>query len=205
MFDAEFLKTIGPLSSNPELPLQLWKELKSFYTREYRYYHNIQHLDHLLTELLAVKDEIEDWPVLMLSVAYHDSIYNTLKQDNEEKSAKYALDKIGQLLLSQERIRKCKEQILATKSHQFSENSDTIFFIDADLSILGADPDIYHRYTEAIRKEYNFYPDFLYKPGRKKVLRHFLDMKRIYKSNQFFEKYEDAARRNMEAELLFIS
>lgn len=205
MFDAEFLKTIGPLSSNPELPLQLWKELKSFYTREDRYYHNINHLDHLLTELLAVKDEIEDWPVLMLSVAYHDAIYNTLKQDNEEKSAKYALDKIGQLHLSQEQILNCKEQILATKSHQFSGNNDSNFFIDADLSILGAAPGIYHKYTEAIRKEYNFYPDFLYKPGRKKVLRHFLDMKRIYKTDLFFEKYEDAARQNMEAELLVIS
>jgi predicted metal-dependent HD superfamily phosphohydrolase len=205
MFDAEFLKTIGPLSSNPELPLQLWKELKSFYSREDRHYHNINHLDHLLTELLAVKDEIEDWPVLMLSVAYHDSIYNTLKQDNEEKSAKYALDKIGQLHLSQEQVLVCKEQILATKSHQLSENNDTNFFIDADLSILGAPFDIYHKYTDAIRKEYNFYPDFLYKPGRKKVLRHFLDMKKIYKTDIFLEKYEEAARRNMEAELSVIS
>ncbi len=205
MFEAEFLRTINPLSSDPDLPMQLWKELKSFYTRGDRHYHNLNHLDHLLSELAAVKSEIEDWPVLMLSIAYHDAIYNTLKQDNEEKSAKYALEKIGQLHLSEEQILSCKEQILSTRSHHLSTNSDTNFFIDADLSILGAPSGIYHYYSEAIRKEYNFYPDFLYKPGRQKVLKHFLGLPRIFKTADFSEKYEDSARQNMEAELLMIS
>ena len=205
MFETEFLQTIRPLSSDPDLPLQLWKELKSFYTRADRYYHNINHLDHLLNELTDVKDKISDWPVLILSIGYHDAIYNTLKQDNEEKSAKYALDKIARLHLSGEQIMSCKEQILATKGHQLNTNSDVNYFIDADLSILGAPAGIYKDYTEAIRKEYSFYPDFLYKPGRQKVLKHFLVMPRIFKTAEFFEKYEESARQNMEAELLVIS
>jgi predicted metal-dependent HD superfamily phosphohydrolase len=40
--------------------------------------------------------------------------------------------------------------------------------LDADLSILGKDLDTYLAYTKMIRKEYSIYPDFLYKPGRKK-------------------------------------
>ena len=201
MFEEEFLKTLSQLSSDVALPLQLWKELKSYYCRADRYYHNLTHLDHLHQELLPVKDLVDDWQVLVLSVAYHDSIYNTIKQDNEEKSAKYALEKITKLNLSESRIQSCKEQILATKGHQHSKFNDTNYFTDADLSILGMPENVYEDYINAVRKEYAFYPDFLYKPGRQKVLKHFLGMNSVYKTDHFKNKYEMKARQNMEAEL----
>jgi predicted metal-dependent HD superfamily phosphohydrolase len=44
----------------------------------------------------------------------------------------------------------------------------------------------------------------MYKPGRKKVLHHFLAFPEIYKTPEFKEKYELQARKNlaMEAESL---
>ncbi len=62
--------------------------------------------------------------------------------------------------------------------------------MDADLSILGQDLEIYLGYTREIRKEYSIYPDVLYKPGRKKVLRYFLDLESIFKTDYSKEKYE---------------
>lgn len=41
----------------------------------------------------------------------------------------------------------------------------------------------------------------MYVPGRKKVLNHFLALPRIFKTNHFYEKYEEAARKNLEDEL----
>lgn len=41
----------------------------------------------------------------------------------------------------------------------------------------------------------------MYVPGRKKVLNYFLAMPRIFKTNHFYEKYEEAARKNLEDEL----
>ena len=45
------------------------------------------------------------------------------------------------------------------------------------------------------------YPEVVYKPGRQKVLHHFLQMPAIYKTDYFIEKYEQQARNNMLYEL----
>ena len=75
------------------------------------------------------------------------------------------------------------------------------YFTDADLAILGSDYDKYIHYVKSIRKEYKFYPDFVYNPGRKKVLEHFIQMTRIYKTDFFFSRYEEQARKNMNDEI----
>jgi len=74
-------------------------------------------------------------------------------------------------------------------------------FTDADLSILGAEWPIYHNYTDQIRQEYAIYPDFMYKPGRKKVLLHFLKMERIFKTDYFYITFEAQAIKNIKQEL----
>ena len=91
---------------------------------------------------------------------------------------------------------------MATKLHGLNTDSDTNYFMDADLAILGADDDLYNLYTRQIRKEYKFYPDLLYKPGRRKVLQHFLQMDSIYKTSYFKDKYEWQARKNIKRELM---
>jgi len=59
----------------------------------------------------------------------------------------------------------------------------------------------YQAYTRQIRQEYHIYPDLLYKPGRKKVLQHFLKMPAIYVTPAFRDLYETTARQNIQAEL----
>jgi predicted metal-dependent HD superfamily phosphohydrolase len=86
---------------------------------------------------------------------------------------------------------------MATKGHAISEDADTNYFTDADLAILGSNNDEYLQYVKSIRKEYKFYPDFVYNPGRKKVLEHFIQMPRIYKTDYFYNKYEEPARKNI--------
>ena len=90
--------------------------------------------------------------------------------------------------------------ILATKKHELSNDPDTNYFLDADLSILGSDRKSYERYATAIRQEYIEVPDALYVPGRLKVLAHFLSMERIYKTDHFKNLLEIQARNNLEIE-----
>ncbi len=78
---------------------------------------------------------------------------------------------------------------------------DINYLLDADLSVLGKDRETYLVYTQMIRKEYSIYPDFLYKPGRKKVLRHFLELENIFKTEYFRDQYETQAKENIETEL----
>jgi predicted metal-dependent HD superfamily phosphohydrolase len=127
-------------------------------------------------------------------------VYNVLKNNNEAKSASFAEKRLQSILFPVEQIEQCKKLILATQKHE-PGNVEVNLFTDADLCVLGAEPEVYKLYTTQVRKEYGLYPDLVYNPGRKKVLQHFLAMPRIFKTDFFFEKYENAARRNLKWEL----
>ena len=200
MLKQTFLDLVAPYDTDAA-GLMLWKDLETRYTEKYRYYHTLHHLAQMLGQLNEVKTEIADWPVVLFSLFYHDSIYNTRKKDNEEQSAAYATSCLKRLNLPAVSIEKIGVQILATKSHKLSTDPDTNLFTDADLSVLGADWLSYSDYTRQIRKEYALYPDLLYKPGRKKVLLHFLEMPVLFKTPHFFNRFENQARENMSREL----
>jgi predicted metal-dependent HD superfamily phosphohydrolase len=180
---------------------ELWEEIASAYTKKKRYYHTLQHLDNMLGQLEAVRPLILQWEAVLFSLYYHDIVYNALWHDNEEKSAQVAEERMRQLGVDAVAVAACREQILATRGHAVSPSADTNYFTDADLSILGAEAAVYDGYARDVRKEYSVYPDIIYKPGRKKVLEHFLAMERIYKTEHFFGRLEEKARENLRREL----
>ncbi len=79
---------------------------------------------------------------------YHDIVYSANKSDNEEKSAEFAAKRMKEINLSDDIFENCKSQILATKNHLSNSNSDTNYFIDADLSIFGQKEEVYKEYKE---------------------------------------------------------
>jgi predicted metal-dependent HD superfamily phosphohydrolase len=184
---------------------KLWAEIETAYSSKSRYYHNLNHLTHLLNTLTEVQKLIQDFSIIIFSIVYHDIVYNTLKSTNEEKSASFAQKRLTSLGCPAQKIEICVEQILATKHHQPSLNPDTNYFTDADLSILGGPEDVYHEYCQKIRKEYSLYPDLVYKPGRRKVIEHFLAMEKIFKTDEFRNRYENQARKNLFQELQNLS
>jgi predicted metal-dependent HD superfamily phosphohydrolase len=179
----------------------MWQEIETQYSGKGRYYHDLFHLENMFIELESVKKLIDNFSTVSFSVFYHDVIYDASSKSNEEKSASYAAERLHKMGLPQTIILKTENQILATKSHQKSDDADTNYLLDADLSILGKDSAIYFDYTRKIRKEYALYPDLLYKPGRKKVLKHFLELESIFKTEHFRDKYEQQARENIAAEI----
>lgn len=162
----------GRYTTDIALINSLWTEIENNYSLKNRYYHNLIHLENMIYELESVRKIINDFDVVLFSVFYHDIIYKSTAKDNEEKSAEIAKERLEQLEVPSEISERIYSQILATKSHSTSDD-DTNFLTDADLSILGKGWKEYENYIRQIRKEYSIYPDFLYKPGRKKVLQHF--------------------------------
>jgi predicted metal-dependent HD superfamily phosphohydrolase len=189
------------LFKDQDLIARLWKEIETKYTEKGRHYHDLLHIERMFEEFEAIKDSISNFSLISFAVFYHDVIYDATSKSNEEKSASTAEKRLTELDLGKEEIAIISAQILATKSHQNSENSDINYLLDADLSVLGKDWETYLDYTQKIRKEYSIYPDFLYKPGRKKVLRHFLELESIFKTEYFKGKYEVQAKENIEKEL----
>lgn len=196
-----FFTLANKYSNNLTLINKLWLEIETNYSYKKRYYHNLTHLLNFLTQITLFKAEFENFDIALFSMYYHDIIYKATKKDNEEKSAELAVIRLKKLAFPEDDIEICKQQILATKGHGTYENLDTNLFLDADLSILGQDWELYELYYQQVRKEYAIYPYFMYKEGRKKVLTYFLDMERIFKTEQFFHKYEKQARKNLAKEL----
>lgn len=192
-----FLQNCLLFTKDQHLIENLWSEIEQKHSEKGRYYHNLEHLENMFSELDAVKDRLENYSFISFSVFYHDVIYDTSSKSNEEKSAEFAKIRLEKLHVDSESVKKISEQIIATKTHQKSEDNDTNYLLDADLSILGKDLKTYVDYTKKIRKEYAIYPDIFYKPGRKNVLQHFLKLKNIFKTEYFHEKYEVRARANI--------
>lgn len=195
-----FTQLLRTYTSDTHYIETLWQELSKKYSGQKRYYHNLSHLEAMFQQLTFSKAHIQEWDTILFSLFYHDVIYKPLRQDNEAQSAALAVKRL-QVILPAELLSKCHDLILATKTHEWSSDADTNFFTDADLSVLGQDWNVYEMYFKNIRKEYAIYPDFIYNNGRKKVLEHFLNKERIFKTAPFFEAYVQQARKNITTEL----
>jgi predicted metal-dependent HD superfamily phosphohydrolase len=200
MIKQEFLDSLKHYSADDTQHLKMWSEAEKNYSRSDRHYHNITHLNTLLSELKPFEKKFSSWDIIVFAIVYHDIIYNTLKNNNEERSAALAVKRLSGISSPQNLIASCERMILATKKHEPAD-FETNLFTDADLSILGSDAETYKVYAAQIRREYSIYPDLIYYPGRKKVLARFLSMDRIYKSEEFSARYEQSARVNLQAEL----
>jgi predicted metal-dependent HD superfamily phosphohydrolase len=196
-----FHSLAGRYSSNTALAARLWIEIENSYTARTRHYHTLTHLHDLHQQLNAHCHEINDWDVILFSIYYHDIVYNVLKSNNEERSADLAERRMRELDVPKANIQRTKNHIRATKAHAGGAEGDTNIFVDADLSILGADWLIYSQYAQNVRKEYAIFPDIVYKSGRAKVLLGFLNRERIFTTESFFNLYEHQAKLNIKREL----
>lgn len=196
----EFTTCAKHYKNDPPLIDGLWQDLKRRYETIGRYYHNLDHLDQITDELIPFKHAFTNWNAVVFAIAYHDVIYSPVRNNNEKRSADFAgkaLEKIG---MSSDQTGRCRGFILATKNHTAADR-ETDLFTDADLSIFGTDPSVYTDYSKKIRQEYHVFPDLIYKPGRRKVLLHFLNLSRIFKTEEFASRFEEKARKNLADEL----
>ncbi|GGD42452.1 hypothetical protein GCM10011514_03050 [Emticicia aquatilis] len=196
-----FFDLLKKYTNDESLVSKFWSEIEENYTNRKRYYHTLEHLENLFQMLTPIKTKIKDWDTLLFTLFYHDVIYNATKSDNEEKSAELAIVRMQTIGIEKSQIEQCKAQILATKKHLPNANSDTNYFTDADLSVLGQDWETYINYYKNVRKEYAIYPNIIYNTGRKKVLKHFLAMDSIYKTDYFYQEFEQKAKENLAREL----
>lgn len=176
-----------------------WNNLQRAYTRKSRHYHNLNHLQEMLVCFEAYREQLQNPDEVLYAIFYHDYIYKTTKKNNELRSAEYAVALLPQgTSLNKKHV---FDLILSTKDHQCSDNEDEKWLIDFDLKILSKDWNDYQLYAQQIRKEYRIYPDFMYKPGRKKALEHFLTNPFIYQTETFRSLYEQQAQENIQKEI----
>ncbi|OIV39736.1 HD domain-containing protein [Flavobacterium johnsoniae] len=176
-----------------------WLNLESAYSKKSRHYHNLTHLKEMIESFETYSNRLQNPNEILFSIFYHDFVYSASKKDNELKSAQYALSILPENVNLNKQL--VFDAICATQQHQQNEIEDINWLIDFDLKILAKDWNDYKIYFEQIRKEYRIYPDFLYKPGRAKALKHFLENEFIFHTDEFRSLYEEKARINIEKEI----
>lgn len=192
---------LGEYSSDEDEINRLFESVARHYSEKGRFYHNLSHIKALLESSDSIKS-IRDLAAVRLAIWFHDVIYDTRKNDNEEQSAEMAAGFLDKLSVPTRTISAARDMILATKSHEADFLSqDAKVFLDLDLSILGASEEVYKAYSEAIRKEYAWVPGFLYRRGRKKILESFLRREAIFQTDEMAARLETQARHNIENEL----
>jgi predicted metal-dependent HD superfamily phosphohydrolase len=176
------------------------------YNEKHRAYHNLSHLHFLLQNAERFKDKIADFESVRLAVWFHDAIYDPQSRTNEAESAALAVERLTEINYPKAKIERVEKMILATEKHDASAlDADARSFLDWDLGILGAPAEIYKKYAQAIRLEYGFVPEDLYRQKRREVLQSFLQRKYIYYTEEMRGLYEEAARRNIENEIKELS
>jgi len=193
---SELLYTIG--FSEDEIQKN-WEDLEKAYSKKSRHYHNLTHLKEMIKGFETYRDKLQNPNEILFSIFYHDFVYSASKKDNELKSAEFALAILPENINLNKQL--VFDAICATQQHQYNSIEDINWLIDFDLKILAKDWDDYKIYFEQIRKEYRIYPDFLYKPGRAKALKHFLENEFIFQTDEFRNLYEGKARINIEKEI----
>ena len=178
-------------------PTPVYRQLQALYAEPARYYHNASHIVDCLREFDSPLVTAADPGALELALWFHDAIYDPKANDNEARSSALAraciADAGGAIDLS-ERVRGL---ILATKAHDPGCSADAPWMIDIDLSIFGRSEAEFDAYDSAIRAEYSWVGEPVFRERRAQILEEFLARPRIFTTAPFRTKYETTARANL--------
>lgn len=178
-------------------PVTTFDELVAAYSESGRFYHTLKHLEECFAHFDSAKRLARIPAEIEIAIWFHDAIYDTLRNDNEENSAAWAANVIRDSRLPSEVAERITNLILATQHKAKPDSADVAFFVDVDLAILGASTDRFDEYEKQIRQEYAWVPENEFRQVRAKLLRNILARERIYSTDFFQNRLEVAARANV--------
>jgi len=165
-----------------------------------RAYHNLNHVVACLSEFDLARDRAERPDAVEIAIWFHDSVYNPRYAENEEASAIMAKGWLDDSGAPADMGVVVADLIFKTKHDPADppETPDQEILVDVDLAILGQPAEVFQEYENQIREEYEWVDESVYRAKRAEILGRFLERKAIYFTEDFRERYERAARRNLE-------
>lgn len=194
------LQTLG-ISKEAAAPMKA--AILACYGEPGRAYHNLGHALRVWQDAkqYAWEEGVKDTGAVQMAALLHDVVYDTKRQDNEARSADFAVHWGRTLGIPSATIGRAAEIILATQQHGPTALAEIGLVLDADLAILAAPPAEYEAYRSAIRQEYAWVTEADWTIGRGRVLSAFLDREQIYHLPALRNRLEAAARENIAREL----
>jgi predicted metal-dependent HD superfamily phosphohydrolase len=186
----------------PVLSPGLIDQIRRLYDEPHRRYHAWSHPQALLALLDEVRERLDDALAVECAILLHDAVYDPHRGDNEVRSVALAHDLLAGLV-PDETLERTMRLIEATERHRVPESlpvdelNDMRFFLDLDLSVLGADEAAFDAYEAGVRAEYAHVTEPDFRLGRAAVLEGFLARDRLFLSEWGFNRFEAAGRANV--------
>lgn len=186
-------------------PAPYGRNLLARWAEPQRRYHTVAHLRAVLDRVDELTDqggEGGELELVRLAAWFHDAVYRPDRSENEERSALLAEKALTEAGLTPHEVAEVARLVRLTVTHDPADgdlNGETL--CDADLAILASAPDTYARYAAAVREEYGFVPEDTFREGRAAVLRHLLDLPRLFRTPYGAAVWEEKARENVGREL----
>lgn len=180
-----------------------WKSVALAYSGPRRKYHTLEHVYWVLRRINEMADDAHgrgarfhpiDWDCLRWAAWYHDYTLNGSPEDEQQSADECRWASNGLMHEAYD----AHQLILATAHDRIPLDHQAARLCDADLSILGADPEHFDRYEEQVREEWAHVPDELFKTARAVILKRFVERPWIYMTDYGRTRWERRARQNLE-------
>ncbi len=179
-----------------DIAQRVYADLMQRYHEPHRRYHGWTHLWHCIEQFELTVARLEQPDVVEMALWFHDAIYVPGASDNEDQSAEL-FRRAGEGVFSREFLQKVCSFTLLTRHNVAPRESDGCFVVDIDLSSLASGWCSFLRDSDRIREEQSHIPDSSFYPGQVRFLRALLERPRIYYSQFFHDRCEQAARHNI--------
>ena len=175
-----------------------WHEILENYTKKWKFYHNLNHVYSFVNLFEKYNKFINNYKnEFLISIYFHDIIYIPSRNDNEEESINMFNKFYNEVKPNNLNKEKAIEFIVETKNHSLSKDYDfeLDLFLDMDMQIVSDEN--WEDYENKIRKEYCFVDETEYKNKRKQFLQSLVNKNRIFRTQIFYDTYEQIAKNNI--------
>jgi predicted metal-dependent HD superfamily phosphohydrolase len=175
----------------------IWARLIDQLNQPHRHYHDQTHIAHCLAELDGARNRIGNPDAVELALWFHDAIYEPGARDNEARSAALFLD-YAKDALAEPLAREISDAILATVHRKIPDKGNARFVVDIDLSSFGLPWPRFMADCHALRREQIDIADGEFYRNKCKFLHSLIDRSSIFVTPYFRQRYEGAARINIQ-------
>jgi predicted metal-dependent HD superfamily phosphohydrolase len=176
-----------------------------------RHYHGLSHLATLWTRHCRFGGGTSfvapsSSRLIACAIAFHDTVYDTMRRDNEHRSA-VLWRRYAPADLSAVEVEWVGTTIEATADHLGCQDASTqrarlrLWMLDLDLTPLGEPAEMFARNTRRLRTEFRHMPEADWQHRRQAFLRNLQAAPALFRSGPLAAAFEQQARRNIAREL----